>query len=117
MTSPQIIVGRQRHRDHDGDERNHDVVGAHAEKCRVLLGHAGLPVAASGFTIVVLASHSPARNTVLRLLAIYPRFSKKPLAVSLASTATSLAPRAAASFSSASQSMEPAPCPAAAGCT
>src|SRR5580704_1962561 len=73
----------------------------------------GLP-AASGLVIVVLASHSPASDTVLRVLATKPRRSKKPRAVSLASTLSCLLPRAVASFSSASHSMAPAPWPPAA---
>ena len=116
-TSPQIIVRRQRHRDQDGDERDHDVVGAHAEKSSfgpivanaIAIGKLRPraitrisdqiePVARNGVSgvswrvprgalvIVVLASHSPPRDTVLRLLATKPRFSKKPRAVSLAST-------------------------------
>src|SRR5208282_551915 len=80
--------------------------------------HHALPLAAaSGLAIVVLASHSPASDMVLRVFPTKPRFSKKPRALSLASTSSSLLPRAAASFSSASHSMVPAPCPAAAGCT
>jgi hypothetical protein len=30
--SPKIIIRRQRHRDHDGDERNHEMMGPHARK-------------------------------------------------------------------------------------
>src|SRR5579872_3371894 len=86
---------------------------------QVVALHCSLPFAAtaSGLTMVVLASHSPPSATVLRVFATKPRRSKKLRAVSLASTLNSRAPRAAASFSSASQSMTPAPCPAAAGCT
>src|ERR1051325_4106101 len=78
--------------------------------------HAAAPLAASFFSIVVLASHSPPSCTVLRCVAMNPRFLKKSCAVSLTSAVSRFAPRAPASFSSASTSIAPAPCPVAAGC-
>src|SRR5271154_5854433 len=111
--------------DRDG-ERDHrvfedEIIEPVPLERHVIAFHGSFPLsgtaAASGFVSVVLASHSPASDTVLRVLATKPRFSKKPRAVSLASTLSSLAPRAAASVSSASSSIAPAPCPAAAGCT
>src|ERR1700734_1590439 len=112
----------------DGVERDHDGGGQHrvfqdqiidpmAVKRRFGFFHDVLSLAPSGFFSVVLASHSPATVTVLRLCASKPRFSKKPRAVSLASAVSSFAPRAVASFSSASQRRAAAPCPVAAGCT
>src|SRR6516164_4069444 len=86
-------------------------------KRRLRAFHDGLPRPVRGLVMVVLASHSSPSETVLRLCAENPRFSKKPRAASLASTVSSLVPRAAASFSSASHSIAPAPCLAAAGCT
>src|SRR6516225_1106330 len=88
-----------------------------SRKWRLRAFHDGLPRPVRGLVMVVLASHSSPSDTVLRLCAENPRFSKKPRAASLASTVISLAPRAAASFSSASHSIAPAPCPAAVGCT
>src|SRR5580692_4441478 len=118
-TSIEPVDGVESHRD---GSRQHpifedQVVQPVPRKRRVGAFHDGLSLAPSALVIVVLASHSPARNTVLRLFAVKPRFSKKSRAVSLASTVSSLVPRPAAIFSSASQSMLPAPCPAAAGCT
>ena len=54
-------------------------------------------------------------DTVLRRCATKPRRSKKPRALSLASTVSRAVPRAAASRSTASHSMAPIPCPATAG--
>jgi hypothetical protein len=68
----------------------HQIVEPVALERHVVAFHDALPLAAavtaSGFTIVVLASHSPPSVTVLRVLATKPRRSKKPRAVSLAST-------------------------------
>src|ERR1700733_10480516 len=99
----------------DGDRRRDhrvfedQIVEPVERERRIRTFHDALPFAASGFVIVVLASHSPASNTVLRVRGTKPRFSKNPRALSLASTVSSLLPRAAASFSSASHSMAPAP--------
>ena len=55
-----------------------------ARERRLGLFHASLPFAASFFSIVVLASHSSPRSTVLRCWATNPRDWKKSLALSLA---------------------------------
>src|ERR1700683_2726192 len=96
-----------------------EVIKPMALEWNILAFHCSLPLACAGgdLTMVVLASHSSPTETELRVLATKPRRSKKPRAESLAATEISLVPRAAASVSSASHSMAPAPCPAAAGCT
>src|SRR6201993_4099649 len=109
----------ERYDDGRGDHRvfQDQIIEPVSRKWRIGTFHDGLPRSTSGLVMVVLASHSSPSGTVLRLCAENPRFAKKPRAASLASTVISLAPRAAASFSSASHSIAPAPCPAAAGCT
>src|ERR1700747_3453111 len=109
----------ERYDDGRGDHRvfQDQIVEPVSRKWRLGAFHDGLPRPTSGLVMVVLASHSSPSDTVLRLCGENPRFSKKPRAASLASTVISLAPRAAASFSSASHSIAPAPCPAAAGWT
>src|SRR5262245_66055370 len=106
-----------------GDREDHqlerDVVDPVAREWRVGTFHdsPALPALTSGFSIVVLASHSPASGTVLRRWSENPRLRKKPCALSLTSAVSFAAPRAAASFSSASTSIEPTPWPTTAGCT
>src|SRR5262249_20750539 len=78
-------------------------------------GHCGRSFAASCFSMVVLASHSPPSGTVLRCCGTNPRFLKKSCALSLTSAVSRRAPRAPASFSSASTIIEPTPWPAALG--
>src|SRR5260370_40160709 len=97
LTAIEPVDGVERHGDRRGDHCvfQDQIIEPVARKRRVGTIHGALSFAVSGLVIVVLASHSPARNTVLRGLAVYPRFSKKPRAVSLASTATSFAPPAA----------------------
>src|SRR5215475_13837512 len=89
----------ERHEQRRADHRvfEHQIIEPVSRKRRVCAFHDGLPPATSGLVMVVLASHSPPTETVLRLCAENPRFSKKPRAASLASTVISLAPRAAAS--------------------
>src|SRR5271170_5962055 len=116
------IGGKKRDRDDGGDQCvfEHQIVEPMALERHVVAFHCSVPLAAgasNGFTIVVLASHSPPSATVLRVFGTKPRRSKKPRALSLASTLSSLVPRPAASLSKASHSMFPAPCPEAAGYT
>src|SRR5262245_15307872 len=106
-----------------GDREDHqlecDVIDPVARKRRVGSTHdaSALPALTSGFSIVVLASHSPASGTVLRRWSEKPRLRKKSCALSLTSAVSFTAPRAPASFSSASTSIEPTPWPTTAGCT
>src|SRR5215468_5720588 len=117
MGSPQLeVFRRQRRRGGDDRDLKHDVVEPVAGKRRFGTAHGLLPVAADNvFWTVVLVSHSSSRGTELRCCGTKPRCVKKPSAVSLASAVSLVAPRAAASFSSASQSCAPMPCPATAG--
>src|SRR5262249_47862025 len=114
------IAKRQNDGEREDHQLEHDVVEPVTRKRRVGTFHdaPALPAAlASGFSIVVLASHSPASGTVLRRWSVKPRLRKKSCALSLTSAVSLAAPRAAASFSSASISIEPTPCPTTAGCT
>src|ERR1041385_6780528 len=117
MASPESEI-LQRNGDGGGDQHDleNDVIEPVTGKRRIgSLHHTfSLP---SFFSIVVLVSHSPPRRTVLRCCASKPWRVKKSCAVSLTSAFRRLAPRAAASFSSAPTSMVPAPCPAIAGST
>src|ERR1700724_149868 len=72
LTAIKPIDGVERHRDRGGDHRvfQDQIIEPVARERRVGTFHGALPFAASDLVIVVLASHSPARNTVLRLLAI-----------------------------------------------
>src|SRR6202043_3527136 len=101
-----------------GDDRDFedDVIKPVPRERRFRMFHDLLLVAADNcFSTVVVASHSPWRGTVLRRCATKPRCSKKPSAVSLASAEIFAAPRAAASFSSASHSVAATRSPATAG--
>src|ERR1700704_2889153 len=118
MASPEVIVQHQRDRHDNGHDREDDVMpletwGRHFG----LVFHGVRSLAASFFSVVVLASHSSPSGMVLRCCGTNPRRLKKSSALSLTSAVNRAAPREAASFSSASISMEPTPCPAAAGCT
>src|SRR5690349_16157867 len=117
LTAVQPIDRVERHDHRRADHRvfEDQIIKPVSRKRRIWAFHDGLPRATSGLVMVVLAIHSPPSETVLRLCAAKPRFSKKARAASLASTVISLAPRAAASFSNASHSIAPAPCPEAAG--
>src|SRR6187200_2386984 len=112
MTSPKIVVGGERESDEDCDCCDDDVMALQVH-CN-LLPAPGIALP-SGFSMVVLASHSSPRCTVFRLCGAYPRALKKDSAVSLAATESFFAPRAPASFSSASTSIVAAPSPIAAG--
>src|SRR5215469_11409243 len=114
---PIDCVERHEHRRADDRVFEDQVIQPVSRKRRIRTFHDSLPRPTSGLVMVVLASHSPPTDTVLRLCGANPRFSKKPRAASLVSTLISLAPRAPASFSSASHNMAPAPCPDAAGWT
>src|SRR5215468_4049510 len=105
--------------DRDDHQLERDVVDPVAWKRRVGTLHdaPALPALTSAFSIVVLASHSPSSGTVLRRWSENPRLRKKSCALSLTSAVSFTAPRAVASFSSASTSIEPTPCPTTAGCT
>src|ERR1700676_2704841 len=72
LTAIEPIDGVKRHGDRGGDHRvfQDQIVEPVARERRVGTLHGALPFAASDLVIVVLASHSPARSTVLRLLAI-----------------------------------------------
>src|SRR5580704_13029951 len=72
LTAIEPIDGVERHGDRGGDHRvfQDQIVEPVARERRIGAFHGALPFAASGLVIVVLASDSPARNTVLRLLAI-----------------------------------------------
>src|SRR5262249_16126395 len=119
--SPEVIVEHQRDRDQYRDDRDHEVVALEAGGGFLGFAHCGRSLAAgfaaSCFSIVVLASHSLPSGTELRCCGTKPRRLKKPSALSLTSAESLPAPRAVASFSSASISMLPTPCLAAAGCT
>src|SRR5580658_40744 len=89
---PKDRVQRDGGRDADHRVFQHQIVQPMALERDVATFHDALALPSrgpSGFAIVVLASHSPARNTVLRLCAAKPRRSKNPTAVSLASTVSS----------------------------
>ena len=88
--------------DHQHHELQGDVIEPVTGKRRFRLFHASLLFVSSFFSIVVLASHSSPRKTELRCWATNPRAWKKSLALSLASTVSFVAPRAPASFSTAS---------------
>jgi hypothetical protein len=60
------------------------------EQIEPFLAHAAPCVAASVLSMVVLASHSPPRSTVLRCCAEKPRFLKKSCALSLTSAVSAL---------------------------
>src|SRR2546423_7670593 len=94
-----------------------DVIKPMSGKRCFRLGHGAASFATRVLAMVVLASHSLPRATVLRRWGTKPRRLKKSCALSLTSAVKLLAPRAAASFSSASINIPPTPCPAAAGCT
>src|SRR5262249_5145015 len=113
--SPEIIVEHQRDGDHDRDHRDHDMVPLQAWEWCVRSFHCARSLAASRFSMVVFASHSLPRGTLLRCFATKPRRLKKSCALSLTSAVNWAAPRDDASFASASMSMVPAPRPAAAG--
>src|SRR5262245_33392162 len=104
--SPKIVVQHQGDGDHDGDGCGGDVVALHRGisilYSRRSPGSGAAPLAASFFFMVVLLSHSLPTDTLLRCSAVKPRRWKNSLALSLASTVSCAAPRAAASFSSAS---------------
>src|SRR4029077_21297292 len=80
LTEIEPISRIQRHGDRGGDHRvfQDQIIEPVARERGVGTFHGALPLAASGLTIVGLASHSPARNTGLRGFATNPRFSKKP---------------------------------------
>src|ERR1700674_2431160 len=92
LTAIEPIGGVKRYADRRGDHRvfQDQIVEPVALERRIGAFHGIVslapsaptaPLATSCLTMVVLASHSPARSTVLRLVAVKPRFSKKPLAV------------------------------------
>src|SRR6188474_3144796 len=115
MASPEAeILERERNRACDQHDLEHDVIEPMTRKRRVGPVHHSFSFAVF-FSIVVFASHSPPRRTVLRCCAAKPRFLKKSCAVSLTSAVRRFAPRARLSFSSASTSRVPTPCPATAG--
>src|ERR1700688_1392602 len=72
LTAIEPVDGIKRHGDRGRDHRvfQDQIIEPVARERRVGTFHGALPFAASGLVMVVLASHSPARNTVLRLLAI-----------------------------------------------
>src|SRR5215831_1652996 len=94
-----------------------DVIEPIPRERRLGLLHRTASFAPSGFSIVVLASHSPPQRIELRCCGTNPRRRKNSCALSLTSALNRRAPRAAASLSSASTSIVPTPCPAPAGCT
>src|ERR1700730_352102 len=81
LTAIEPIDGIKRHGDRGGDHCvfQDPIIEPVARERRIGTFHGASPFAASGLVIVVLASHSPARNTVLRLTVVAPRFSKKAL--------------------------------------
>src|SRR6516164_9474867 len=113
LTRIEPIHRIERNHDRRRDHRvfQDDVIEPMTLERQIVAFHCSLPgaAAASDFTMVLLASHSPPSATVLRVFATKPRRSKKPRALSLASAESSLVPRAAASFSSASHSIAAAP--------
>src|SRR6476620_11301878 len=116
MAAPQVVVQRQRDGYDDGHDQEDDMVPLEARGRHFgLVFHGVRSLAASFFSIVVLASHSSPSGTVLRCCGTNPRRLKNSSALSLTSAVNRGAPREAASFSRASINMEPTPCPAAAG--
>src|SRR6476620_4633898 len=116
MASPEIIVQRQCDRHDDSYDREDDMMPLEARGRHFrLVFHGVRSLAASFFSIVVVASHSSPSGTVLRCCGTNPRRLKKSSALSLTSAVRRGAPRPEASFSSASISIEPTPCPAPAG--
>src|SRR6478736_3750249 len=118
MASPEVIVQRQRDGHDDGHDREDEMMPLEAG-CRHfgLVFHGVRSLAASFFSIVVLASHSSPSGMVLRCCGTNPRRLKNSSALSLTSAVNRGAPREAASFSRASSNMGPTRGPAAAGCT
>src|SRR5262245_30397716 len=84
-TRGEPIDGVERDHDRGRDHRvfQDDVIDPMALERQIVAFHCNLsdPEAASGLTMVVLASHSPPRATVLRVFATKPRRSKKPRAL------------------------------------
>src|SRR5712691_6012248 len=119
LSSGELIGDVERDQDRGGDHRvfEHDVVEPVLRERRIGLGHRAPAFAASGFSMVVFASHSSPTGTELRCCGTKPRCRKNSCALSLTSAVNRRAPREPASFSSASISMVPTPWPAAAGCT
>src|SRR5262249_6252585 len=87
------------------------------EEIEALAAHVGFLEGSSVLVMVVLASHSSPHGIELRCWATKPRCEKNGCAVSLTSADSFLAPRAPASFSSASISEVATPCPTASGWT
>src|ERR1700735_4573509 len=79
LTAIEPIDGKKRHGDRGGDHRvfQDQIIQPVARERCVGTFHGALPFAASDLVIVVLASHWPARSTVLRLLAGWAGFSEK----------------------------------------
>src|SRR5258707_2859049 len=108
MASPEVIVQRQRDGHDDGHDRENDVVPLESRGWHFgFVFHGVRSLAASFFSIVVLASHSSPSGIVLRCCGTKPRRLKKSSALSLTSAVSRASPPPTPSISRASSITPP----------